>query len=170
MTPQELKEQYDFLYDYMAVSRDPNNMKAFGAVMTEMMDWMIANKPAEAEEMIMKLDAIRWDNYLTPKEAETIVAKMQPKAPWSRDVWNNAMDSLSLTKEEQPYYNRCALYVAMNQVYTDHAETIATNILKQPLSQIPTEQIVPIIYALALDLLKDKDKRYNIRKYFLNSN
>ena len=37
-TPQELKDRYTGLYDYMANSRDPKNMKAFGCVMTEMMD------------------------------------------------------------------------------------------------------------------------------------
>ena len=35
-TPQEMKERYMSLYDYMAQSRDPKNMKAFGCVMTEM--------------------------------------------------------------------------------------------------------------------------------------
>ena len=44
MTANELKEQYTMLYEYMAQSRDPKNMKAFGHVMTEMMDYLIANK------------------------------------------------------------------------------------------------------------------------------
>lgn len=91
---------------------------------------------------------------------------MQPKAPWSREVWNNAMDSLGLKKEEDPYYNRCALWTVMNQVYSDHAQTIADNIIKKPLNEIPAEQIVPGIYALALDLLLDKDGVYNVRSYF----
>ena len=54
----------------------------------------------------------------------------------------------------------------MNKQYSDHAETIADKILKKPLSEIPAEQIVPGIYAMALDVLKDKDGVYNIRKYF----
>lgn len=166
MNTAELKEQYDFLYDYMAASRDPKNMKAFGNVMTEMMDAMLQKMPAEAEEMIQKLEAIRWNNYLTPKEAEQIVNNMRPKAPWSREVWNNAMQQFGIPVEEQPYYNRCALWVAMNMIYTDHAETIAERILKKPLASIPAEEIVPIIHALAIDLLKDKDGVYNIRTYF----
>lgn len=44
-TQQELKDRYTGLYDYMANSRDPNNMKAFGCVMTEMMDYLIQAKP-----------------------------------------------------------------------------------------------------------------------------
>jgi hypothetical protein len=54
----------------------------------------------------------------------------------------------------------------MNQVYTDHAQTIADKVWKKPLNTIPAEEIVPVIHALALDLLKDKDKVYCVRKYF----
>lgn len=166
MTPQELKEQYDMLYDYMVQSRDPKNMKTFGHVMTEMMDAMLQKMPAEAEEMIQKLESIRWQQYLTPKEAEAIVAKMQPKAPWTREVWNNAMNSMGIPTDEAPFYNRCALWAEMNKQYTDHAQTIADKILKKPLNEIQADQIVPGIHAMALDLLKDKDGVYDIRSYF----
>ena len=74
----EQKERYTSLYDFMAQSRDPKNMKAFGSVMTEMMDWMLQNKPDVAEEMIDKLESVKWHQYLTPKEAEKIVAGMDP--------------------------------------------------------------------------------------------
>ena len=102
MTTQELRDRYLGLYDYMATSRDPKNMKAFGCVMTEMMDYLVANKPDVAEEMIDKLEAIKWRQYLTPKEAEKIVAGMDPKAPWSRDTWKSAMESFGLPLEEMP--------------------------------------------------------------------
>ena len=165
MNAQELREKYYGLYDYMAQSRDPKNMKAFGRVMNDMMEVMLVKMPTEAEEMIEKLDSIKWKQYLTPKEAERIVANMNPKAPWSREVWNNAMDSLSLVKEEMPYYNRCALWVEMNKQYSDQAETVA-ELLGMPLQQIPTEKIVTAMYKMALNLLRDKDNVYNIRQYF----
>jgi hypothetical protein len=166
MTTQELKEQYTALYDYMAASRDPKNMKAFGRVMTEMMDYLAINKPDVAEEMVQKLEGIRWQQYLTPKEAETIVAKMAPAAPWSRNVWQKAMTDLGIYTEEQPFYNSCALWVEMNKQYSDHAQTLADKVWKKPLSTIPAEEIVPAIHALALDVLKDKDGVYQIREYF----
>ena len=165
MNANELREKYYELYDYMAQSKDPKNMKAFGHVMTEMMEAMLQKMPAEAEEMIEKLDAIKWKQFLTPKEAETIVSKMNPKAPWSREVWNNAMDSLGLVKEESPYYNRCALWAEMNKQYSDQGETVA-ELLGMPLTQIPAEKIVPAMNKMALNLLKDKDGVYDIRKYF----
>lgn len=164
-TPQEMKQRYDALYDYMAQSRDPKNMKAFGCVMTEMMDYLIANKPDVAEEMIDKLEAIKWHQYLTPKEAEKIVANMDPKAPWSRDTWKGAMESFGLPIEEMPSYNRCALWVEMNKIYSDYGEEIAS-LLGKPLS--PSDKdIISACYKMALKNLKDKDGVYDIRKYFL---
>lgn len=166
MNAQELKDKYTMLYDYMAASKKPEYMMAFGKVMTEMMDWMIANKADVAQDMVDKLECIKWNNYLTPKEAEKIVNGMNPKAPWQRDVWKNAMESLGLPVEEEPFYNSCALWAEMNKQHSDHAQTIADLVVKKPLNEIPAEQIVPMIRAFAVDLLKDKDEKYNIREYF----
>ena len=80
----------------MAMSHDVENMRTFGNVHKEMMEWMIQNKPDLAQEWIGKLESIKWCNYLTPKEAEKIVSEMVPKAPWSREAWKNAMQSLGL--------------------------------------------------------------------------
>ena len=160
-----MKDRYTGLYDFMAQSRDPKNMKAFGCVMNEMMDYLVANKPDVAEEMIDKLEAIKWHQYLTPKEAEKIVANMDPKAPWSRDTWKSAMESFGLPIEEMPAYNRCALWVEMNKIYSDYGEEIAS-LLGKPLS--PSDKdIIAACYKMALKNLKDKDGVYNIRKYFL---
>lgn len=165
MNSTELKERYTGLYDYMANSRDPKNMKAFGRVMTEMMEYLVTNKPDAAEEMIDKLEAIKWRQYLTPKEAEKIVAGMDPKGPWSREQWKAAMESFGLPIEEMPAYNRCALWVEMNKIYSDFGEEIAS-LLGKPLS--PSDKdIISACYKMALKNLKDKDGMYDIRKYFL---
>lgn len=164
MNATELKDRYLGLYDYMAQSRDPKNMKAFGAVMTQMMDAMLQKMPADAEEMIDKLEAIKWHQYLTPKEAESIVAKMDPKAPWSRDQWKAAMESFGLPLEEPTYYNRCALWTEMSKMYSDFGDEIAA-LLGKPLS--PTDKdIIAACYKMALKTLKDKDGVYSIRRYF----
>lgn len=164
-TTQELKERYMGLFDYMAQSKNPKNMKAFGCVMTEMMDIMLAKLPVEAEEMIDQLESIKWHQYLTPKEAEKIVANMDPKAPWTRDAWKQAMDSFGLPIEDAPYYNRCALWVEMNKTYSDYGEEIAA-LLGKPL-QPSDADIISVCYKMALKTLKDKDGVYDIRKYFL---
>lgn len=153
------------LYEYMATSGNPAYMKAFGSVMNEMMQWMISNRQADAEEYIDKLCSIKWNNYLTTKEAERIVASMNPKAPWNREVWKQAMDSLGLPVGEPPYYNSCALWVVMNMIYSDSAESIA-RIMGKDLNSVDSADLVKAIYSLALDKLKDTDGHFSIRRYF----
>lgn len=165
MTAQEMKERYEALYEYMANSRDPKNMKAFGCVMTEMMDYLIQNKPDVAEEMIDSLEAIKWHQYLTPKEADRIFVGMDPKGAWPREAWRSTMESLGIPLEEPPYYNRCALWIEMNKIYSDFGEEIAS-LLGKPL-QPSDKDIISACYKMALKNLKDKDGIYHIRKYFL---
>lgn len=159
-----MKKKFLELYNLMASQDNVAFMKVFGNVHKEMMDWMIANKPEAAQEWIDKLESIRWQQYLTPKEAEAIVAKMDPKAPWTRDAWKNAMDSFGLPVEEQPCYNRCALWVEMNKIYSDFGDTIA-ELLGKPLSA-NDKDIIAACYKMAMKTLKDKDGVYNIRSYF----
>jgi hypothetical protein len=160
-----MKDRYMGLYDYMAQSRDPKNMKAFGCVMTEMMDYLIQTKPDVAQDMIDQLEAIKWKQYLTPKEADRIFAGMDPKGAWPREAWKSTMESLGIPLEEPPYYNRCALWIEMNKIYSDFGEEIAS-LLGKPLQ--PTDKdIISVCYKMALKNLKDKDGIYHIRKYFL---
>lgn len=65
------------------------------------------------------------------------------------------------------HYNDYALYIAMNQVISDHGETIVAIKGEKSLSDINEDELVKYAYKLALDLLKDKDGVYNIREYFL---
>lgn len=161
-----MKKEFASLYDLMANQRDVKFMRVFGGVHKEMFDWFVANKPDLAQEWLDKLEAIKWHQYLTRKEAENIIARMKPDAPWKYDVWRAAMAKLGIPTEEQPYYNQYALWTEMDKQYSDHAETIATKIIKKPLASIPAEDIVPGIYAMAVDVLKDRDGIYDIRAYF----
>ena len=165
MTPEQMKEKFESLYNYMASSNNVAYMHTFGNVHKEMMAWMILNKPDMAQEWIEKLCSIKWRNYLTQKEAEKIVVAMNPKAPWTREVWKQTMESLDIPIEEEPYYNSCALWVVMNMIYSDSSKSIA-NIIGKPLQDIPSEQLVNAIHSLAIDKLKDIDGKFDVRKYF----
>ena len=158
MTTEELKQQYTELYEHMAVSRKPEYMKAFGKVMTEMFDWFSVNKREAAEEWLMKLESIKWDNYLTPAEAEKIVAGMKPKAPWGMDAWKAEMEAHGLQMEDAPCYNKCALYATMNMVMSDSADTLK--------KYVNDENMFDAVFDLAIDKLDDTDKKFNVRKYF----
>jgi hypothetical protein len=157
-TQEELKKRYEGLYRYMAASKQTEYMMRFGDVMNEMMEWMIANQPNAAQEWIDKLECIKWDNYLTPKEADSIVATMNPQRPWTREQWKDAMEKHGYMLEEEPYYNRCAMYVTMSMIYSDSYDTLNR--------YTSGGDIFEVIHALALDKLKDRDGVFSVRTYF----
>lgn len=158
MNAQELKTAYAGLYSQMANSGNPDYMYLFGRVMTEMFNWYADNKPEAAMEWLEKLSAIRWKNYVTPKEAEAIVSEMDPKAPWSLDQWRSAMQQNGYPLDDEPYYNRCALYVTMNMLMSDSSVTIS--------KYVNNDQVFKLVHDLAVDKLKDQDGKFIIREYF----
>lgn len=151
-------QKYDQLYAKMAASTNINNMKLFGKVGRESMEIIARQMPAKAEELLEQLCAVNWNNYLTPKEAESIVDRMEPTRPWSKEQWRNVMEQHRYMLEEEPYYNSCAMYVTMCMIYSDSLET-----LKRYTSGV---DMFDFVHALALDKLKDKDQVFNIREYF----
>lgn len=153
-----MKQEFQSLYNLMAGQQNVAFMQVFGGVHKEMMDWFIANKPDLAQEWLDKLESIRWKNYLTPKEADKIVAAMEPKAPWSREQWKAAMTEHGFDLESEPNYNRCALYATMNMLMSDSGDTLAKYIEK--------DNLFKAVHDLAVDKLTDKDSVFNIRSYF----
>lgn len=164
---EELMKNFDELYGMMATSANVKYMRVFGDTMRCMMKDMADRHPELAQEYIEKLCAIKWNNYLTKKEALSIIQKMDPKATWDMQVWSSEMKKHNLHTEDNPCYNDYALYVAMNQVVSDHGETIAKILGKDSLSDIDDDHLLMYAYSLAVDLLKDKDGVYDIREYFM---
>ena len=158
MNSQELNDKYWSMYEYMANSRDPKNMKIFGRVMTTIVEDMIASSPSKAEEYINKLEAVKWKQFLTPSEADKIVAEMKPKAPWSREQWKSAMEQHGFELEKWPCYNRCALYTTMNMLMSDSGNTLS--------KYVSNGDLFKVVYELAVDKLTDEDEKFNIREYF----
>lgn len=164
MTQEEMKQEFNALYNMMASSNKVENMHIFGEVHKKMFDWFVANKPDLAMEFLEELESIHWQQYVTAKEAQKILDGMNPKAPWSKDAWKNAMTQLEIPMEEEPYYNSCALWVEMNKMYSDFGDEIAA-LLGKPLNPTDTD-IIKACYKMALKTLKDRDHVYSIRKYF----
>ncbi len=165
METKEMTSKFDDLYGIMSSGDNVNNMELFGSVMREMFEWLTANKPELAQEWLSKLESIKWNNYLTSKEAAKIVSGMTPKPVWTKEQLMDTLQKLGLVTEETPYYNTNALYATMSMVYSDSAQTIA-NIIGKPLAEIGNETMVKAVYALALDKLKDVDGNYSVRYYF----
>lgn len=160
-----MNEKFDELYGLMSNNEQTGDMELFGGVMREMFVWFTANKPELATEWLSKLESIKWNNYLTAKEALKITSAMNPKPIWSKEQVVEALQKLGLAKEEAPYYNVNALYATMSMVYSDSAKTIAA-IIGKPIEEIGNEKMVKAVYGLAVDKLKDPDGVFDARYYF----
>lgn len=158
MNTEEMMKKYDRLYERMATSGKIENMKLFGKVEREAMLLLAKNIPDKAQELIERLCAVEWDNYLTEREAEEITSKMEPQRPWPREQWKTMLEQHGYKFDEEPYYNRWALYTTMCMIYSDDIES-----LKHFANGV---DMFEFIHALALNKLKDKDRVYNVREYF----
>lgn len=161
-----MKEEFLKLYDYIVNSEDPEKMHVLGQVVKSMMNRFIESYPQWAREYLDTLRAVKWCNYLTAKEAEQIVANMQPKPLWNRTAWEGMMTNLGLPMQDEPHYNQEALYVTMQMICSDDAETPMSYLGMQDLNNGNRETLFKLVYKLALNKLCDKDKMFNIREYF----
>lgn len=165
MEQKDMMNAFDRLYNKMVASKDPRNMQVFGKTMRCMIKDISERNPDMAMEYLDKLEAVNWCNYLSKTEAANIVSGMEPSGYWSMDNWEEMAKSRDICKEEIPYYNKWALYTAMNMVFSDSAHSIA-KIAGKNLKDIPDEKMFDYLYMIALDKLKDADRMFDIRAYF----
>lgn len=161
----EILDNFDKLYSQMVDLNNPQTLQVFKETMRSMMKCIAEWNLDAAQEFICKLESINWNNYLSEKEARTIVGNMNPSGGWNISDWERLMGAENYSFENCPYYNKWALYVAMNMIYSDSMETIA-KIKGKALENLSEEEIFIAVYMLALDKLKDKDGMFNIRAYF----
>lgn len=156
-------KRYDELYDDMATAKDPQKMMVFGDAEKWMFHSIAEKHPELAEKWLAKLEAGKWNNYLSKSEAEAIVAKFVnqdgTRGPhWSYDAFKGAVESLDGKMSEEPYYNCWAMWVTANMLYSDHYQSAS--------KYVPKEDMPKYFYMTALEKLKDADRPKFVRKYF----
>lgn len=162
----DLIEMYDELYDEMVASNNPLRMMAFGDAEKWMFHQLAPKHPEMAEEWLRRLEASKWNNYLSEEEAEHIVYSLEEKHgdkseqryEWDYDTLKRAVDSSGSRMFEAPYFNCWALWATINMLYSDHHETVSAFV--SPQSQFR------FYYRLAMDKLKDVDRPHFVREYF----
>ena len=166
MTQNEMKDKFESLYGYMAASNEPRYMKLFGEVMQEMMDWMIKNQSAAAEQWIETLCAIKWEQYLTKSEALSVFNALNPKGAWTLDVWRKAMEDLGLETEREYVFNCYSLWLEMNAVHSDNGAVIAGLLGIEP-TDVTNPKYIKTIHKMAVNTLTDDDGFFDVRSYYL---
>lgn len=165
MDKNEMRQKWEELYAIMESSKNPKNMILFGEVMKLMMERSINYDQMFAATMLEKLCAVKWKNYVTADEADAVVLKMDPQPGWSREQWMKLMERFSLPLEEAPYYNQWALYLTMCMKVSDSKATMARLMGKMP-TELTADELATGAHLLAMDVLKDKDGVFDLRRYF----
>lgn len=156
-------ERYEELYENMAMSKDVRKMHVFGDAEKWAFKQMAASNPSVAQQWVEKLEAVCWNNYLSPTEANEIVSKLKwqdgrttPK--WMLLQFKQAVENAGGKVEEKPYYNEFALWATANMIVSDSGNTLA--------EYVSEEELPKLVYKLSVDRLKDADRPYFIREYF----
>jgi len=87
-----MKKKFCSIFWDIIESQDEKKMQVLGHVMKQMMFKMIESSPTIAKEYLDELEAVNWNNYLTPKEAQDIISNMDPKPAWNLNKWKEEME------------------------------------------------------------------------------
>jgi hypothetical protein len=159
----DLIEKYDELYEDMATAKDPRKMMIFGDAERWMFHSLAKKHPEIAEMWLTKLEAGKWNNYLSRTEAMEIANKLINQdgtrgAHWSYETFKAAVESLGASMTEEPFYNCWALWIQANAEYSDHHKSAS--------EFVPKDQEPRYFYMMAVEKLKDVDYPRFIRKYY----
>ena len=123
------------------------------------------------EEWLEKLEAVCWKNYLTETQAEKLAASIinqdgSPGPQWSMDTFFSVVPKLGGQLDDEPYYNRYALWLVANAHYSDFARSTAEDMGYSSPEEVPGEKMALSMYRKAVESLKDADRLHYIADYY----
>lgn len=163
LSMEEMKKRYEELYAKMATSKDVSRMKAFGSAEHWAFNKVVELNPKLAQMWLDKLEASEWNNYLSQAEAEKIAAELQNQdgskgAKWPLTQFESVVTSLGGEVSHEPKYNKYALWVTANMIYSDHAKSLK--------EIVPEIDLPKVVYKMAVERLTDIDRPRFVREYF----
>ena len=167
-TAEELYQQFLTRYDGIIRGGIDGDMQRLGDMTKRVMRWMSVNEPGLAAQAIAILDGEENQecrNYLSGHEASEIVRQMEPQPQWSLRQVLDMLGNAGYATDEPPYFNNYALATTMCMILSDSGQTLQ-RIIGSPSHPSTNEELLASVYQLAIDKLKDKDGKFNIRKYF----
>ena len=171
MTGEDLISRYEYLYDTMKTSKDPDKMKIFGRAEKRIYKRLASSNPSMAKEWLSMLEAVAWHNYLSQDLAEELAAGIVnqngTKGPhWSMDTFFSVVPKLGGKLEDEPYYNKYALWLVANAHYSDFAKSTSEDMGYNSIDEVPGEKMALSMYKKAVESLKDVDRSHYIADYY----
>lgn len=159
----DLIDRYNELYNDMATAKDPMKMMVFGDAEKWIFHSLAEKHPDIAERWLTKLEAGKWNNYLSREEAFDIANGLVNQdgtrgAHWSYETFKAAVEPLGAKMVDEPYYNPWALWLTANMLYSDHCRSAS--------EFVPKDSMPKYFYNMAVEKLKDIDRPKFIRGYY----
>ena len=167
MEKKELLEKFCALYNEAINSGDKEDIEVSLGMFKKAFGIVVDTNVREAKELVECYEGtLKYYNFLTESEAMKVVENFSNQdgsvGPKWKDVTDffKRIDDMNGKVECEPYYNKWALYVAMNKAYSDQ-----NTVLLKWVGDDRTKYF-EACYDLALSQLKDKDRPYWIRSYY----
>lgn len=166
-----MKSRFHQIYEKMASSQDIANMEVFGRSAEHIFTKYVTVYPAMGKEWLDMLESIMWCNFLSVEQAKSIADRLVnqdgSKGPhWSMDTFFAVVPRLGGKVEDEPHYNRNALWLVANAHYSDFAVSTALDMGYKSVAEVPDEKMALSMYRKAVESLKDIDRRHYIRDYY----
>jgi hypothetical protein len=163
-------EKFKELYHALKESRDVADMRIFGHASKMIFEKVAEAHPELAEAWLEMLAPISCHNYLSDEEAleiaEGLVSQDGRVGPhWDFPTFEQAVLRLGGKVEDLPRYNRMALWVTANMIFSDHANSIAED-MGYPVGGTPNDKMARSCYRKSVEKLTDPDRPRFIRAYF----
>lgn len=166
-----MKSRFDLFYKKMVASEDTARMKAFGESVYEVFGKMCDSYPSMAKEWLDALESQMWNNHLTQEQASAIASRLVnqdgTRGPhWPMETFFGVVPRLGGRIEEEPFYNKYALWLVANAHYSDFAASTAMDMGYKTVREAPEEKMALSMYRKAVESLKDADRIHYVRDYY----
>ena len=94
----------------------------------------------------------------TSKDVSRMKAFGSRGPKWPFTVFSQTVEAFGGKISDEPFYNKYAMWVTANMIYSDHATTLS--------SIVSDAEMPKLVYQLAVENLKDSDRPDFIRNYF----
>lgn len=171
MTSQDIKARYKYLYEVMRNSHKVESMQVFGRADNYFFDMIADSNPSMAKKWLDMLEPVVWNNYLSADQAQGLADKIVnqdgSKGPyWSMDIFFNVVPKLGGKLDDEPFYNRYALWLVANAHFSDFAKSTSEDMGYQSVQEVPAEKMALSMYKKAVESLKDVDRTNYIYNYY----
>ena len=166
MEKEELMERYDALIDSVSQSGNVEYMRMLGSSMRNMFCTLADMDMDGAADIYGRLEGeMMYNNYLSEDEADNIASGFVNQdgshgAHWSKSDVKAYIERVGGLMESSPYYNKCAMYVTFNMVYSYFHNALNKAVLGD------SGKYMSAVYEMAVSFLKDVDNKRWIRHHY----